>query len=217
MLVDDHNLIREAVKTLIEFDDDIYVIAEARDGNECLDKLNYCSPDIIILDISMPHLNGLQTLNAIRKKKGRIRPRRKRPKILILTAHSEMDYLLPAFKGGVEGYLLKSSDSRELRNAIHLIMNGERFIQPSLIPILNSNIITTDMDKEKIDLLTNREMEVLKLVAAGFANKDISGMLKITERTVKNHLYSIYKKIDCADRTQATVFCIRNGLITVHD
>jgi DNA-binding NarL/FixJ family response regulator len=73
------------------------------------------------------------------------------------------------------------------------------------------------MDKEKIDLLTNREMEVLKLVAAGFANKDISGMLKITERTVKNHLYSIYKKIDCADRTQATVFCIRNGLIAVHD
>jgi DNA-binding NarL/FixJ family response regulator len=212
MLVDDHNLLREAVKTLIEFDDDIFVIAEARDGNECLSKLNYCAPDIVILDITMPYLDGLKTFNAIRKMN-----KRNRPKVIILTAHSEMDYLLPAFKSGVDGYLLKSSDSRELRNAIHLIYNGERFIQPSLIPILNSNIITNDIDKEKINSLTNRELEVLKLVAAGFVNKDISRMLKITERTVKNHLYTIYKKIDCTDRTQATVFCIRNGIITLID
>jgi DNA-binding NarL/FixJ family response regulator len=101
--------------------------------------------------------------------------------------------------------------------AIHTVYDGERFIEPSLIPLLNSKLITKDIDKEKIKSLSVRELEVLKLVAVGNLNRDVGKMLNISERTVKNHLASIYKKIDCNDRTQAAVFCIRNGIITVQD
>ena len=95
--------------------------------------------------------------------------------------------------------------------------HGERFIQPNLIPLLNSRLIAKDIDQEKIEALSKRELDVLKLVAIGHSNKDIAHLLRISERTVKNHLCNIFRKIDCDDRTQAAVFCIRNGIVSVHD
>lgn len=210
MIVDDHKMVREGLKQLIEFDEEIKVIGEASDGAECLYKLRTNVPDVILLDINMPEMNGVETLKALNRKKNH-------PKILILTVHNEIEYLIKVIDIGMDGYILKDSDSKELIRAIHSVYEGEKFIQPNMIPLLNSKLIARDMDREKMELLSDRELEVLKLVAVGHFNKDIGKMLCISERTVKNHLSSIFKKIECTDRTQAAVFCIRNGLISVHD
>lgn len=208
MIADDHVMIREGLKNLIEFDENIRVVEEAGNGKECLDKLNAVNPDILLLDINMPEMSGIEILKFLSKKK-------RRPKILMLTVHNETEYLMKAVDMGADGYILKDSDSRELIRAITCVYNGDKFIQPSLIPSLNSKLIARDMDKDKTASLSNRELEVLKLVATGLSNKDISDKLCISERTVKNHLSNVFRKIDCADRTQAAVFCIRNGLVEV--
>lgn len=208
MIADDHHMIREGLKQLLEIDGDIKVISEASDGVECLDLLNHIRPDVLLLDINMPDKNGLEVLEEIRKKKMNI-------KVLVLTIHNEVEYLLRAVEIGIEGYILKDSESSVLRKAIFAIHNGETFIQPSLTPMLNSKMVERDSDKQKIDDLTRRELDVLKLLAQGMFNKEIATTLDISERTVKNHVSNIFKKIDVADRTQAAVFAIRNNLIGI--
>ncbi len=210
MIADDHKMVREGLKNLIEFDNRIRVIDEADNGNECIEKLRYRKPDVLLLDINMPDINGMEVLEILVRKK--ICPR-----ILMLTVHSEMEYLIKSLDMGADGYLLKDSDSHELIRAIHCVYEGEKFIQPSMIPVLNSKLIARDLDREKVESLSNREVEVLKLVAAGLLNKDIGSKLYISERTVKNHLSNIFRKIECSDRTQAAVFCIRNGLVSLDD
>ena len=153
-------------------------------------------------------MNGIETLEVIRKKKPKT-------KVLILTVHNEIEYLLRAVDIGIDGYILKDSDSQELIRAVNSVYLGEKFIQPSLIPFLNSKLIARDLDAEKMNRLSKREIEVLKLVAVGMFNKEIGKKLGISERTVKNHMSSIFKKIDSSDRTQAAVFAIRNGLVDV--
>ncbi|MCI7791957.1 MAG: response regulator transcription factor [Lachnospiraceae bacterium] len=209
MIVDDHKMIREGLKKILEFEGEIQVIEEADNGQECLKKLRSAKPDIILLDINMPVMNGIETLQALKKK-------RKKYKVLMLTVHNEVEYLLKAVDIGIDGYILKDSDSNELKRAINTVYNGEKFIQPSLIPLLNSKLIARDLDKEKVEKLSDREIEVLKLVSIGMFNKEIGKKLDISERTVKNHMSSIFKKIDCTDRTQAAVFAIRNNLVSVH-
>lgn len=208
MIADDHHMIREGLKQLLEIDGDIKVISEASDGVECLDLLNHIRPDVLLLDINMPDKNGLEVLEEIRKKKLNI-------KVLVLTIHNEVEYLLRAVEIGIEGYILKDSESSVLKKAIFAIHNGETFIQPSLTPMLNSKMVERDSDKQKIDDLTRRELDVLKLLAQGMFNKEIATTLDISERTVKNHVSNIFKKIDVADRTQAAVFAIRNNLIGI--
>lgn len=209
MIVDDHKMIREGLKKILEFDGEVQVIGEADNGQECLKKLKTIKPDIILLDINMPVMNGIETLEALKKK-------RKKYKVLMLTVHNEIEYLLKAVDIGIDGYILKDSDSNELKRAINSVYSGEKFIQPSLIPLLNSKLIARDLDKEKVERLSNREIEVLKLVSVGMFNKEIGKKLDISERTVKNHMSSIFKKIECTDRTQAAVFAIRNGLVNVN-
>ena len=209
MIVDDHKMIREGLKRILEFDGEVSVIEEADNGQDCLNKLKTTKPDIILLDINMPFMNGIETLQALKKK-------RKKYKVLMLTVHNEIEYLLKAVDIGLDGYLLKDSDSSELKRAITSIYNGEKFIQPSLIPLLNAKLIARDLDKEKLEKLSNREIQVLKLVSIGMFNKEIGKKLDISERTVKNHMSNIFKKIECIDRTQAAVFAIRNGLVNVN-
>lgn len=134
-------------------------------------------------------------------------------KILILTVHNEVEYLLKAVDIGVDGYILKDSGSVELKKAINAVLNDESYIQPDLIPALNSRLVSRDSDKDKIEQLTKRELEVLIQVANGMFNKEIALALDISERTVKNHISNIFKKIEVADRTQAAVFAIRNDII----
>lgn len=208
MIVDDHVLIREGIKQLLEFDGSIKVIEEAADGVDCLEKLKIVTPDILLLDINMPNKNGIEVLEEIKNNKMDV-------KVLILTVHNEVEYLVKAVDIGVDGYILKDSESSELKKAINHILDGENYIQPSLIPALNSRLVNRDVDKEKIDSLTKRELEVLIQVASGSFNKEIATSLNISERTVKNHISNIFKKIDVNDRTQAAVFAIKNNLFKV--
>ena len=206
MLADDHILMREGIRQLLEFDGSISVIAEASDGEECIKKLIEMKPDVLLLDINMPKKNGIEVLEEIKRSKIDV-------KVLILTVHNETEYLLKAVDIGVDGYILKDSESAELKKAIYVVMSGENYIQPSLIPALNNRLIARDVDKDKIDSLTKRELEVLIQVANGMFNKEIATSLNISERTVKNHISNIFKKIDVSDRTQAAVFAIKNDLI----
>ena len=193
----------------MELEGDFQVIAEACDGIECMEKLKDQIPDVLLLDINMPRMNGLEVLQKIKDEKIDV-------KILVLTVHNEVEYLLKAVDIGINGYLLKDSESSELKKAILSVVDGEDYIQPSLIPVLNAKMIDRDMDSEKIEKLTKRELEVLKLLAVGMYNKGVADELHISERTVKNHVSSIFKKIDVSDRTQAAVFAIRNNLISIH-
>ena len=206
MLADDHVLMREGIKQLLEFDGSIEIIAEASDGEECLKLLKKCKPQVLLLDINMPKMNGIEVLEEIKKQEIDVR-------VLILTVHNEVEYLLKAVDIGVDGYILKESESAELRRAIGLVANGENYIQPKLIPMLNSRLLSRDKDKDKIELLTRREMEVLIQIANGMINKEIANSLHISERTVKNHISNIFKKIEVSDRTQAAVFAIKNDII----
>lgn len=209
MLTDDHALIREGIKQLLEFDGSIKVIEEANDGEECLQKLELVKPQVLLLDINMPNKNGIEVLEVIRQKNMDI-------KVLILTVHDEVEYLLKAIDIGVDGYILKDSEIKELKTAIQVLVCGESYIQPKLIPALNRRLIDRDSDKDKLDMLTGREVEVLIQIANGLLNKEIAIALNISERTVKNHVSSIFKKIDVADRTQAAVFAIKNDLIKLY-
>ena len=209
MIADDHSMIREWLKQLLELDGDIKVIAEANNGKDCLEKLNTYYPDVLLLDINMPEMNGLQVLEILKERKSDI-------KVLVLTVHNEVEYLLKAVEIGISGYMLKDSNSSELKNAIFSIIEGEDYIQPSLIPMLNSKLLEMDSDKVKLDLLTRREYEVLKLLTEGMFNKEIAMKLNISERTVKNHVSNIFKKIEVTDRTQAAVFAIRCNIVDIN-
>lgn len=206
IIADDHMMIREGLKQLLELDGTMKVIAEANDGEECLNLLNKrIHPDILLLDINMPKKNGIEVLEYIKQNKIPV-------KVLILTVHNEVEYLLKAVDIGIDGYLLKDSSYDELKEAIDVVISGNTYIQPSLLPALNESMEDYALDKEKIECLTKRELDVLRLISEGCSNKKISDELSISERTVKNHISHIFKKIDVEDRTQAAVFAIRNKI-----
>lgn len=209
MIVDDFALIRDGLKNLLELDGSMKVISEAQDGIDCLNKLNEKLPDILLLDINMPNKNGLDVLQEIRSNEIPI-------KVMILTMHNEIDYLLRAIEIGADGYASKNIKFEELKEAIDLIIHGENFIQKELLPLLNSKIEKKNEELDKIKSLTKRELEVLKNIAFGNSNREIATSLKISERTVKNHIFNIFKKIAVTDRTQAAVFAIRNDLISLN-
>ena len=193
MIADDHSLIREGLKQLLEFDGSWVCVGGAWSG---------------VVGV-MPEKNGIEVLKQMKEDQSPI-------KVLILTVHNEMEYLMKAVDIGVDGYILKDSESSELKKAIKSVRDGENYIQPSLIPALNSQLLSRDTDKDKISLLTNRELEVLVQVANGMFNKEIATNLNISERTVKNHISNIFKKIDVSDRTQAAVFAIKNNIIKLY-
>lgn len=210
VIVDDHKMVREGIRQLLEFDGKIKVIGEAGNGLECLKFLEENDiPDVLLLDINMPEMNGLEVLKNIRKNK-------KNVKTIILTVHNEIEYLLKAVDLNVDGYILKDSESEVLKNAIFTVCDGEKYVQPELIPLLNSRMMNRNLDNEKLKCLTKREIEVLKAIAAGLLNKEIATNLGISERTVKNHISNIFKKIDVADRTQAAVFAIKNNIVKLY-
>jgi DNA-binding NarL/FixJ family response regulator len=209
MIADDHSMIREGLKTLLELDGDIQVIEEAVDGKDCLEKLEKVKPEVLLLDINMPNTNGLEVLRTLKENKSNI-------KSIVLTVHNEVEYLMQAIDLGTDGYVLKDSDSAELKRAIYTVVDGETYIQPSLIPELNAKRISKNEDDSKISDLTKRELEVLKLLSVGMYNKEIAEKLEISERTVKNHVSNIFKKLEVTDRTQAAVFTIRNNLIQIY-
>lgn len=209
VIADDHVMIREGIKQLLELDGDFQVVGEASDGYECLSVLKEVKPEVLLLDINMPNLNGLQTLERIKKEKINV-------KILMLTIHNEIEYLEKAKNLGVDGYVLKDSESSILKKAICTVQKGSTYIQSNMAMMLRErqNFMLTYQTGETV--LTKREIEVLKLLAEGLFNKEIAYKLLISEKTVKNHVSNIFKKLDVSDRTQAAVYAIRNNIVSIH-
>ena len=208
VIADDHAMVREGLKCLLELDDLYEVVGVASDGYECLDVINKTNPDIIILDINMPKLDGLQTLKIMRQEKIQ-------NKVIIVTINDDVDYLIQALDYECNGYVLKNSEFDILKEAINAVVSGDTFIEPRLMNLLNSNLAKRDIKKSMIDAIKKRELEILKLVSKGMLNKEIASQLNISERTVKNHISNIFKKIDVSDRTQAAVFAIKNGVVDI--
>lgn len=207
IIIDDHSLVREGIKQLLELDGDIKVKGEAGNGEEGIELIKTTNPDVVLLDINMPIMNGLQMLQKLKENNIKV-------KILILTIHNEIEYLAKAVEIGINGYVLKDSDSEVLKKAIFTINNGETYIQPNLAPLLNEKL-TYQEENAAINDLTKREVEVLKLLAEGLFNKEIAYKLSISEKTVKNHVSNIFRKIEVFDRTQAAVFAIKNNLVDI--
>lgn len=208
LLADDHKMVREGLKQLLEIDSEIKVFGEAGDGYECLNITNKTKPNIVLLDLNMPNLDGLQVLSIMKQQKMLC-------KIIVLTIHNEIEYLIKAIDIGCDGYILKDSNFDTLKKAIFSVYAGETYIEPSLMPLLNASLAERDVLKDKVSELTRRELEVLKMIASGAFNKEIASTLNISERTVKNHVSNIFKKIGVSDRTQAAVFAIKNNIISI--
>jgi DNA-binding NarL/FixJ family response regulator len=210
MIADDHSMVREGIKQILELDGDIKVRAEASNGRECIDILDEDTTDVLLLDINMPNMNGLQVLQHLREKKTKV-------KILILTIHNEVEYLIRAVEFGVDGYVLKDSSSSVLKKAIFSINRGDTYIQPELTPMLKRRLEDKASRFRLVEgKLTRREIEVLKLLAEGLFNKEIAYTLSISEKTVKNHVSNIFKKIKVSDRTQAAVYAIKNNFVDIY-
>ena len=210
LIADDHSMIREGLKQLIELEEDIKVIAQAGDGKETIEKIIKYNPDVILLDINMPIMNGLQVLKELKKEKISA-------KVLVLTIHNEVEYLYKAVEIGVQGYVLKDSEADVLITAIRSINEGDTYIQPNMASLLFKRMNVKESEKKYNfnNDLTRREIEVLKLITEGLLNKEIAHNLNISEKTVKNHVSNIFKKIDVSDRTQAAVYAIKKNVVDI--
>lgn len=209
VIADDHLMLREGLKQLLEMDGDIVVVEEAGNGEECLQVIKQVHPDVVLLDINMPVMDGLKMLEILRNSEW------KEQKVLILTIHNEIEYLMKAMEIGIDGYVLKDADSAILKQAIMTVNEGEEYIDYTMLPLLKEKIVQ-EKEKKEDDKLTRREIEVLKLLAEGLFNKEIAYKLSISEKTVKNHVSNIFKKIGVFDRTQAAVYAIKNNIVDLY-
>lgn len=208
VIVDNHKAVIDNIKTIITRNSKIRAVAEAYDGYECLSVVNKNNPDIVILDMDMPNLDGMQTLQIMRQQN-------MSQKVIMISDKEEIDDVIRAMDLGADGFILKTSLKQELLDAIISVYNDETYVQNKLNDELNAKLAQRDSVNVKLENLTKREIEILKLVADGMLNKEIASTLNISERTVKNHIYSIFKKIDVTDRTHAAVYAIKNNLINI--
>ena len=211
MIADDHALIREGIKQLIELEEDISVISQAADGEEAIAMAMELDPDIVLLDINMPKLNGIETLR-------RFKDLGIKTRVIMLTIHEDKQYIMETLKIGASGYILKDSDAGSLIKGIREVAMGNKYVQPSVEDLVKVSPDLDDCQNEgiiKINSLTKREYEVLTLISEGLNNKDIAERLYISEKTVKNHVSNIFKKLELNDRVQATIFSYKNNIKTI--
>lgn len=209
VLADDHVLIRHGIKKMIEVDASLEVIGEVEDGLELLAFLKKAVPDLIILDISMPNLRGIEAIKEVKKCCPEVR-------ILMLTMHKNEQYLCAAISAGAHGYLLKEDSDTELLPAIKTVMNGNIYISPFLDMGVAADVLQTckEQKKETGEPLTTREKQVLKLVAEGKTSKMIAALLSISKRTVEHHRANIMKKLNVKNTAALIKYAIRNGYVT---
>ncbi len=205
LIAEDHAMIREGLKQLLELEKDIKVVASVPDGQQAVDSYQSMKPDVVLLDINMPRKSGLEAVQEIRAFDADAR-------VLMLTIHQDREYLFKALDLGAMGYVLKDAESRVLIEAIRTVYAGQTYIHSSMDNELITEFKRIKSGDDNPNQLSPRELEVLKLLARGMVNKEIAGTLYISEKTVKNHISSIFRKLDVQDRTQAAVFALKNHL-----
>jgi DNA-binding NarL/FixJ family response regulator len=210
VLIDDHTLFREGLRTILGTEDDLEVVADAESAEDVVELVWQTRPDLVLLDIRMPQGNGLDAVPAILRIHSGTR-------VLVLTACDEKEEHLRAFRLGASGVILKDSARHTLVQAIRTVCTGQRWVDPRMAAMLSGDLSDADASSDPTALrqdngLTERELEIVRLVASGFKNKEVSEKLRISERTVKTHLTNVFQKLGVRDRVGLVMFALRNGL-----
>jgi len=210
LLADDHAILRDGIRALLSDEADLQVVGEAENGRQALEQARALRPDIVIMDIGMPLLSGLEATKHIRRDVPESR-------VLILTMHQNDEYLAQVLAAGASGYVLKDTAGRELVLAIRQVARGEPFFSPLMTRTLTSLYLSSleaERTHDPYDDLTIREREILQLVAEGFTNRQIAEMLKLSIKTVKTHRLHLMQKLDLHDRTELVKYAFQKGIIT---
>jgi len=213
LIADDHPLLREALCQVFSSQKDMEIVGQAGNGEEAIDLASQLKPDILVMDIMMPKFDGLEASRQIKK----ITPN---TAILILTAYDDDNYVLGLLEAGATGYLMKSAKGQDLVEAVRAVRAGESVLHPKIIEKLLKQAMVKPVEtaEQKMkDLLSDREMEMLKLLATGMSNKEIAEKLCLSLRTVKAHMSNIFTKMNVASRSEALVEALRRGLLTLED
>jgi len=205
LIADDHAIVREGLRSLIATEPGMELLGEASDGIQAVDKARALQPDVILLDMMMPRKDGLGAINDIIKENPNAR-------ILVLTSFAEDEKVFPAIKAGALGYLLKDSSPQELLQAIRNVYNGEASLHPTIARKLMRELNQPATLPPTTDPLTEREVEVLRLVAQGLSNDEVAEKLVVSERTVRTHVSHILDKLHLANRTQMALYAVREGI-----
>ncbi|MGB9678243.1 MAG: response regulator [Candidatus Ratteibacteria bacterium] len=210
VIAEDHAILRDGLKSLLTSNMEFEIVGEAEDGREAIKCVEMLKPDLIIMDLSMPRMNGMEAIREIKRIS-------KETKVVVLTVHKNEEYILATFKAGAEGYVLKDSSYKELMMAIQNVLKGKRFISPEISEkVLEGYIEGREKLKQKTswDTLTPREREILKLIAEGYKNKEIAEELCISVKTVEKHRSNIMEKLNLHNAQALTTFAIEKGLVS---
>jgi NarL family two-component system response regulator LiaR len=220
LLVDDHAIVRDGIRSLLATEPDIRVVGEAGDGQEAIAEAQRLQPDVLLMDLVMPGLDGLEAIR-------RIVAQQPRARILVLTSFATDDKVFPAIKAGAMGYLLKDCDAEELVQAIRQVYQGQSSLHPRIARLVLQEVASGRPAPDAkppgpartfaVDPLTARELDVLKRVAQGKSNREIAGELVLAEGTVRTHVSNILSKLHLASRTQATLYALREGLASLDE
>jgi DNA-binding NarL/FixJ family response regulator len=211
LLADDHALVREGTRRLLEAENDVEVVAEAADGEEAVEAAKTLHPDIAIMDIAMPGMGGIEATRVIKE----CCPE---TAVLVLSAYDDEPYLMKLLEMGAAGFLLKNVYGKELISAIRAVSRGESVLQPSIAEKIMLRMSSqTELQHSPTDLLSEREFEVLRLAARGLPNKEIARRLGLSIRTVHSHLANIFMKMQVGSRTEAVLQALRQGIISLQD
>jgi DNA-binding NarL/FixJ family response regulator len=210
MLVDDHAIMRDGIRALLSLHNDIVIVGEASEGQEAIYKARELAPDVIVMDIAMPGMDGLEATRRIAKQSPKT-------KVLILSQHDEKEYILSAIKAGCAGYMPKRALSSELVSAIRAVHKGDSFLYPSAATALISEYRTHAQTSDSYDQLTPREREILKFIAEGQTSKEISSALFISLKTVMGHRTKLMEKLGIHNRTELIKYAMRKGLVSLEE
>jgi two-component system, NarL family, response regulator LiaR len=201
LVVDDHAVVREGLRTFLALQDGIEVVGESADGEAAVRDAEYLRPDVVLMDLVMPRLDGVGAMRELRRRVPSSR-------VIVLTSHTDDDRILPAVQAGAAGYLLKNAEPREIARAVRAAHDGEALLDPAVAARVMSAVAGHERDD-----LTPREREVLALIVRGMANKRIARELGVSEKTVKTHVGHVLAKLGVTDRTQAALLAVRSGLV----
>ena len=206
LIVDDHEVVRRGLRAFFESEADIEVVGEAANGTETIDMVQALRPQVVVMDLVMPNMDGVETIQKLKELGTESR-------FLVLTSFGQEDKVFPAIKAGATGYLLKDVPAEDLGRAIRSVANGEFLLHPDVASKVLEGLRINQTEMTPLEDLTSRELEVLALIAKGYTNGEIANQLHIAIRTVKAHVSNILSKLDASDRTQAALFAVRQGLV----